>query len=313
MAAFQVAPAVTRGDPEWWHLVAVAGGVWAAFLTFVVIPLFTIRWGKIYCSYICSCGALAETVGNGFRHRGPKGDAPRRWEKMGFVFIGLASVATIADLLKINGPFEWYNMYVGTALSGAVAIGLYPFLGQRITHHIGDSVMNFQQDGLEFFDVKEHILAGRTMSLNHIEHELIRKLFEEPRIHVALVCAARSCPAIRAEAYTGPRLDAQLADQSYLFVNDRRYVAVDAATGELLLSPILNWYGKDWKGEGGYLQWILERTADQEVRAALETSLTQEPQIRWNEYDWSLNSQSEPGASIRTQPSAFGSGSVPNE
>jgi len=182
-----------------------------------------------------------------------------------------------------------------------------------ISHRIGDSVTNFQQDGLEFFDVKEHILAGRTMSLNHIEHELIRKLFKEPRVHVALVCAARSCPAIRAEAYTGPRLDAQLADQSYLFVNDRRYVAQDAATDELLLSPILNWYGDDWKGEGGYLRWILERTADPEVRAALETSLTQEPQIRWNEYDWSLNSQDEPGASIRTQPSAFGSGSVPNE
>ncbi len=132
MTAFRVDPVVHNGDPEWWSLVAVAGVVWAVFLTFVVIPLFTIRWGKIYCSYICSCGALAETVGNGFRHRGPKGDTPRRWERMGFVFIALASVATVADLLGIPGPFEWYNTYVGTALAGAVAIGLYPFLGQRV-------------------------------------------------------------------------------------------------------------------------------------------------------------------------------------
>lgn len=132
MTAFRVDPVVNNGDPEWWSIVAVAGVVWAVFLTFVIIPLFTIRWGKIYCSYICSCGALAETVGNGYRHRGPKGDAPRRWERFGFVFIALASVATVADLLGIAGPFEWYNVYVGTALAGAVAIGLYPFLGQRI-------------------------------------------------------------------------------------------------------------------------------------------------------------------------------------
>ena len=130
--AFQLNPVVTTGDPAWWHTVAVVGVVWAVFLTFVVIPLFTIKWGKVYCSYICSCGALAETVGNGYRHRGPKGDMPRKMERMGFIFIALASVATVADLMEIEGPFAWYNVYVGTAMSGAIAIGLYPFLGQRI-------------------------------------------------------------------------------------------------------------------------------------------------------------------------------------
>ena len=71
MSAFQMD--VQPGDPEWWYTVAVVGVVWAAVLTFVVLPLFTIKFGKIYCSYICSCGALAETVGNSFRHRGAKG------------------------------------------------------------------------------------------------------------------------------------------------------------------------------------------------------------------------------------------------
>lgn len=132
MAAFKLNPVVTSGDPAWWHTVAVAGVVWAVFLTFVVIPLFTIKWGKIYCSYICSCGALAETVGNGYRHRGPKGDMPRKLERLGFLFIALASVATVADLMGIDGPFRWYNIYVGSGLAGAVAIGLYPFLGQRM-------------------------------------------------------------------------------------------------------------------------------------------------------------------------------------
>ncbi len=131
--AFNVDPSVVRpGDPEWWYTVAVVGVVWAVVLTFIIIPLFTIKFGKIYCSYICSCGALAETVGNSFRHRGPKGDTPRRLEKYGFVFIGLAVIATVASLMGFEGPLTYYNYWVGTFLAGAAAIGLYPFLGQRI-------------------------------------------------------------------------------------------------------------------------------------------------------------------------------------
>lgn len=145
MTAFKVNPVAGQGDPEWWYMVGIVGVVWAVVLTFVIIPLFTIRYGKIYCSYICSCGALAETVGNGFRHRGPKGDLPRKIEKYGYIFILLATIATIADLMgwapvlwmKGGEPFTldlfgWYDVWVGTFLAGAMAIGLYPFLGQRI-------------------------------------------------------------------------------------------------------------------------------------------------------------------------------------
>ena len=145
MSAFQASPIAGSGDPAWWHLVGVVGVVWAVVLTFVIIPLFTIRYGKIYCSYICSCGALAETVGNSFRHRGPKGDWPRKLEKYGYIFILLATIATIADLtgfrpiLWATGQeavrldlLGWYDIWIGTFLAGAMAIGLYPFLGQRI-------------------------------------------------------------------------------------------------------------------------------------------------------------------------------------
>ena len=145
MSAFKVNPVAGPGDPEWWQMVGIVGVVWAMVLTFIIVPLFTIRYGKIYCSYICSCGALAETVGNSFRHRGPKGDWPRKMEKFGYVFILLATVATVADLMNWtpvlwvwgDKPFKlnllgWYDLWVGTLLAGALAIGLYPFLGQRI-------------------------------------------------------------------------------------------------------------------------------------------------------------------------------------
>lgn len=132
LAAFRIDPTAGPGDPAWWHTVAIAGVVWAVVLTFIVLPVFTLLFGKHYCSHVCSCGALAETVGNAFRHRGPKGDGARRLERMGFIFIPLAAIATIADVLGYKGPFGLYNVWVGTLLAGAVAIGLYPFLGQRI-------------------------------------------------------------------------------------------------------------------------------------------------------------------------------------
>ena len=64
------------------------------------------------------------------------------------------------------------------------------------------------------WDDRRWRLAGEMVSLDQIEHERIRAAFREPRIHFALVCAARSCPPLRAEAYVGDRLEAQLADQT---------------------------------------------------------------------------------------------------
>ncbi|MCR4295249.1 MAG: DUF547 domain-containing protein, partial [Elusimicrobia bacterium] len=60
---------------------------------------------------------------------------------------------------------------------------------------------------------------GRTVTLNQVEHEMIRPVFNEPRVHFALVCAAKGCPPLRSEAYDGSRLDAQLDDQARLFLS----------------------------------------------------------------------------------------------
>lgn len=210
----------------------------------------------------------------------------------------IGKLTTTADRLAllING----YNAFV---INGVV------------THKISDSVMNYDHEGKQFFDLQEHILAGRTMSLNHIEHEIIRKGFEEPRIHVALVCAARSCPAIRAEAFTGSRLSSQLSDQSQLFANNSKYVNFDSETNQIRLNPILNWYGEDWKNDGGYLAWLADLTIDEALKMALMAASEGTVSVDWLEYDWSLNSQTTPGAASRkaSGDAGFGSGSVPNE
>lgn len=186
-----------------------------------------------------------------------------------------------------------------------------------IRHEIRDSVNNYSDSAskLGFFDVKEHIFANQTVSLNEIEHDRIRDAFGDPRIHVALVCAALSCPPIRPEAFEGARLDAQLDDQSRLFANDPKHVAYDAEKNEIRLSRILQWYGKDWEAAGGYLAWLHERVEDPAVKEALVKAAAEEVAVAFFEYDWVLNTSNElkPGGSADPASGAFGSGSIPNE
>lgn len=165
----------------------------------------------------------------------------------------------------------------------------------------------------QFFKIEEHVFANRTISLDHLEQEIIRPVFKEPRIHVALVCAARSCPAIRGEAYVGDRLESQLEDQARQFANDPTYVDFDPVAGAVRLSPILKWYSEDWDAAGGYLNWLAERITTESVRARVAAAAAGETNVAFNSYDWTLNSQVGTGSAGTKSGGGFGSGSVPNE
>lgn len=187
-----------------------------------------------------------------------------------------------------------------------------------ISHKIDDSVDGFAVDGAGFFDIKEHIFAGKTISLNQLEHEMIRPVFNDPRIHVALVCAARSCPAIRSEAYTADRVQQQLQDQSKQFANSEKYVQYKPDSNQVFLSRILSWYGDDWNQkypDGGYLQWIAGLVDDPATAAAVRKAIQGDVEVDFFEYDWALNTQAEVGAktSAKRGGGGFGSGSIPNE
>ena len=169
-----------------------------------------------------------------------------------------------------------------------------------------------------FFDIKEHIFAGKTVTLNFIETDLIRKTFGEPRIHVALVCGARSCPAIRREAYMPERIRDQLQDQSTQFANNPKYVACDDKAKKLMLSKILSWYGDDFKEKypnGSYLQWINESTDIPGIKEATKMAIDGDLEVAFFDYDWALNSQADPGAPApkKKKSGGFGSGSSPDE
>lgn len=90
-------------------------------------------------------------------------------------------------------------------------------------------------------------VAGEVYILDEIEHEIIRPHYQEPRIHFALVCAALGCPALRAEAYTGARLDEQLDEQAHFFLMESpEKNRVDVDKRRVHLSPIFDWYEEDF-------------------------------------------------------------------
>lgn len=181
-----------------------------------------------------------------------------------------------------------------------------------VNHKINKSVKEFRFDGRGFFDQQEHILASQTLSLNRLEDDLIRVPFRDPRIHMAIVCAAESCPVIRREAYVGDRLESQLEDQARLFCNNEKHVFYDEASNKIMVNSILDWYGRDFEEQGGFLKWIHDRVEDENLKTHLQSALDKKLEVDFIKYDWSLNSQS-PGASSTPIHTEAGSGTIPNQ
>ena len=137
-------------------------------------------------------------------------------------------------------------------------------------------------------------LFGETVSLDHIEHTLIRgsDRYHDPRIHFAVNCASIGCPALREEAYTAKKLEQQLTEQTTRFLTDttRNYIKGD----KLYLSSIFKWYREDFEvGFGGaasleafLLLYAQSLSLTDNQKSALKK---QEIDITFLDYNWTLN------------------------
>lgn len=122
-------------------------------------------------------------------------------------------------------------------------------------------------------------LKGGVISLDDIENDTLRRAFREPRIHFALVCASRSCPALRREAYRGADLDRQLDDQARGFLGDASKNRVDRAAQRLDLSSIFKWFRGDFDAAAGSVPAYVARYVDG----------VSGYDVTFLDYDWSLN------------------------
>jgi len=137
-----------------------------------------------------------------------------------------------------------------------------------------------------YFKYKEWPLNGQSITLYDLEHKVLRPL-GEPRIHFAIICASKSCPFLRSEAYAAARLDAQLDEQARQFVNDPFRNRFDPATKTANLSEIFKWFDEDFRGPAGSPQKYIARYAANPESAALLAA--DGFKVEWIDYDWNLN------------------------
>jgi len=126
-------------------------------------------------------------------------------------------------------------------------------------------------------------VAGVTLSLDQIEHAILRAGFSEPRVHYALNCASISCPNLRRKAWTGAGLEGDLSAAARAYVNHPRGAAVES--GKLVVSSIYVWFKKDFGGSDGGVIRHLSTYADSDLKSALGGISA----IGGDRYDWSLN------------------------
>lgn len=121
-------------------------------------------------------------------------------------------------------------------------------------------------------------IGGEDFSLDRIEHKILRKDFEEPRIHFAVNCASISCPTLRNEAYTADKLDEQLEEQAKLFLNDTSRNTITPE--KITVSKIFSWFGGDFKNGQTLVQFINRYTA---------VNIQDKAKVKFMDYDWRLN------------------------
>jgi hypothetical protein len=191
----------------------------------------------------------------------------------------------------------WLNAY--NALTLKVILDNYPIRASFV------GSLRFPKNSIRqipgVWDKVRFRVMGRRVTLSEIEHTTLRKAFDEPRIHLALVCASKGCPLLRREPYEGADLDAQLDDQTRRFLATPGKFRIARSKGQVYLSPIFKWFGEDFvktygtnekfRGHGKELRAVLNFTSRYLNERDREYLATGHYKVLFLDYDWSLNEQ----------------------
>ncbi|HEY5739618.1 MAG TPA: DUF547 domain-containing protein [Gammaproteobacteria bacterium] len=172
----------------------------------------------------------------------------------------------------------WINLY--NALTVEVILEHYPLATIR------DISSGFFSRGP--WDLELIEIDNQALTLNDIEHRILRPIWQDPRIHYAVNCASLGCPNLQRQAFTAANSDSLLEVAAVEFVNHPRGARV--VDGELLVSSIYDWFEADFGGNEAGVIAHLRRYAKAELRAALAGI----DDIADDNYDWSINSLQPP-------------------
>jgi hypothetical protein len=212
--------------------------------------------------------------------------------------IGSVSESDYANWSREEKLAFWINAY--NAFTIKAVIDHYP-----IERNIGLASVIYPKNSIRqingVWDKLRFQAVGKAVTLDEIEHGILRKEFKEPRIHFAIVCASLGCPDLRSEAYRADAIDEQLESGATGFINDpQKGVRINTANKTVGFSKIFNWFGGDFierygstelfkdrsPKERAVLNFVRKHLKSEEERKFLEGNNFK---IFYLKYDWSLN------------------------
>jgi hypothetical protein len=188
----------------------------------------------------------------------------------------------------------WINAYNGAVLKAVLLY--YPIESVKDLPH--PKALFFVTRLAGFFYLQRIILGGEKINLYNLEHKIIRKRYQDPRIHFALSCASTSCPRLSRRAYRAANLERMLERNGQIFIRDERNVFIDPVARTVTLSAIFDWYESDfveWPNrdapteiqKNASLLTYIARHASVAQRDALEACA--DCDVTFSVYDWRLN------------------------
>ncbi|MDA0996950.1 MAG: DUF547 domain-containing protein [Proteobacteria bacterium] len=190
-------------------------------------------------------------------------------------YISSLSRVSVTTLRRDEQMAFWINLY--NALTLKTVLDHYPVKSIRDI----DISPGFFADGP--WGKKLIEIDGELISLDDIEHRILRPIWKDPRLHFAVNCASVGCPDLRPVAYTAANVDAALTGAAKAYVNDRR--GAEVKDGKLTVSSIYDWFRSDFGGnEAGVLKHLRRYAGP-----ALSAQLANIGGIAGYAYDWRLN------------------------
>ncbi len=132
-----------------------------------------------------------------------------------------------------------------------------------------------------FFDKVTFNVAGKQITLNNLEHDIVRPQYKDSRIHFALVCAAMGCPEIPNFAFMPEKVDSQLQTLTKKALDSPKFTRVKNSSNKLLVSEIFKWYKDDFLREADSLLDYINRYRSKKIEKGFK--------IDYYNYDWALN------------------------
>jgi len=190
------------------------------------------------------------------------------------------------DVKTLDRPEQfafWANLYNAKTLD--VVLDHYPVKSiKKIS--IGGSLLGFLKKSVGAggpWKAKIMVVSDQKLSLDDIEHGILRPVFKDPRVHYSVNCASIGCPNLSVHAFTGANLEAELDAGARAYVNHPRGVSV--LGGSIKVSSIYSWFQSDFGGNAAGVLAHVRKYANPRLRAELQGISS----ISKFEYDWNLN------------------------